>query len=337
MDSVKKSKFIVFASVGIFAVAMLLLIDILIGMSDIGIKEIIDSIISYSGSKQDLIIRTVRLPRVLLCILIGASMAISGLIMQNLTRNPLASPQILGINSGATLSVVVIMVFFPLLGYKAKILGAFLGAGVIGLFVHVIGTVKNLSPLKITLVGISIQLFLSSITKSIMLFNESKTSDLVFWMIGGVHHAQFIHIMAILPWFILSIVLTILISNSMDTLKMGDNVAISLGENVKLTKTVATIVVILLSSSSVAIAGPISFVGLITPHIISKLGGRNFRQNFILCGIYGANLLLLSDIISKILKYPYESPVGIVTSFIGAAFYIFLANKEMKRGGVSEK
>ena len=337
MDSVKKSKFIVFASVGIFAVAMLSLIDILIGMSDIGIKEIIDSIISYSGSKQDLIIRTVRLPRVLLCILIGASMAISGLIMQNLTRNPLASPQILGINSGATLSVVVIMVFFPLLGYKAKILGAFLGAGVIGLFVHVIGTVKNLSPLKITLVGISIQLFLSSITKSIMLFNESKTSDLVFWMIGGVHHAQFIHIMAILPWFILSIILTILISNSMDTLKMGDSVAISLGENVKLTKTVATIVVILLSSSSVAIAGPISFVGLITPHIISKLGGRNFRQNFILCGIYGANLLLLSDIISKILKYPYESPVGIVTSFIGAVFYIFLANKEMKRGGVSEK
>ena len=337
MDSVKKSKFIGFAFAGIFAVAMLLLIDILIGMSHIGIKEIIDSIINYSGSKQDLIIRTVRLPRVLLCILIGASMAISGLIMQNLTRNPLASPQILGINSGATLSVVVIMVFFPLLGYKAKILGAFLGAGVIGLFVHVIGTVKNLSPLKITLVGISIQLFLSSITKSIMLFNESKTSDLVFWMIGGVHHAQFIHIMAILPWFILSIVLTILISNSMDTLKMGDSVAISLGENVKLTKTVATIVVILLSSSSVAIAGPISFIGLITPHIISKLGGRNFRQNFILCGIYGANLLLLSDIISKILKYPYESPVGIVTSFIGAVFYIFLANKEMKRGGVSEK
>ena len=337
MDSVKKSKFIGFAFAGIFAVAMLLLIDILIGMSHIGIKEIIDSIINYSGSKQDLIIRTVRLPRVLLCILIGASMAISGLIMQNLTRNPLASPQILGINSGATLSVVVIMVFFPLLGYKAKILGAFLGAGVIGLFVHVIGTVKNLSPLKITLVGISIQLFLSSITKSIMLFNESKTSDLVFWMIGGVHHAQFIHIMAILPWFILSIVLTILISNSMDTLKMGDSVAISLGENVTLTKTVATIVVILLSSSSVAIAGPISFIGLITPHIISKLGGRNFRQNFILCGIYGANLLLLSDIISKILKYPYESPVGTVTSFIGAVFYIFLANKEMKRGGVSEK
>ena len=127
------------------------------------------------------------------------------------------------------------------------------------------------------------------------------------------------------------------ISNSMDTLKMGDAIAISLGENIKVIKSIATIVVILLSSSSVAIAGPISFIGLITPHIVIKLGARNFRESFILCGIYGANLLLLSDIISKILKYPYESPVGIVTAFMGAVFYIILANKEMKRGGVSEK
>ena len=121
-------------------------------------------------------------------------------------------------------------------------------------------------------------------------------------------HAQFIHILAILPWFIVSILLITVISNSMDTLKMGDSIAISLGENVKLTKIISTITVILLSSSSVAIAGPISFVGLITPHIVSKFGVRNFRGNFILCGIYGGNLLLLSDIVSKLLKYPYESP-----------------------------
>ena len=326
MEVKKQNKFALFAIIGLFAIVVLLLTDILIGMSNIGFKDIIDSIFNYNKSKEHLIITTIRLPRVLLCILVGASMAISGLIMQNLTRN-----------SGATLAVVIIMVFLPQLGYKIKILCAFLGAGLIGMFVYVIGSVKNLSPLKITLVGISIQLFLSSITKSIMLFNESKTSDLVFWMIGGVHHAQFTHILAILPWFIVSILLITVISNSMDTLKMGDSIAISLGENVKLTKIISTITVILLSSSSVAIAGPISFVGLITPHIVSKFGVRNFRGNFILCGIYGGNLLLLSDIVSKLLKYPYESPVGIVTAFIGAVFYIFLANKEMKRGGVSEK
>ena len=327
VKSINKNKFLIFSTIGILAIGVFLLIDILIGMSDIGFKDIISAIFDYSGSKEDLIITTIRLPRVLLCILVGASMAISGLIMQNLTRNPLASSQVLGINAGATLSVVIVMVFFPALGYKTKILASFLGAGFVGVTVQTIGRIRNLSPLKVTLVGISIQLFLSSITKFIMLFNDSKTSDLLFWMIGGVHHAQITHIVELLPCFIIS----------MDTLKMGDAIAISLGENIKVIKSIATIVVILLSSSSVAIAGPISFIGLITPHIVIKLGARNFRESFILCGIYGANLLLLSDIISKILKYPYESPVGIVTAFMGAVFYIILANKEMKRGGVSEK
>ena len=324
VKSINKNKFLIFSTIGILAIGVFLLIDILIGMSDIGFKDIISAIFDYSGSKEDLIITTIRLPRVLLCILVGASMAISGLIMQNLTRNPLASSQVLGINAGATLSVVIVMVFFP-------------AAGFVGVTVQTIGRIRNLSPLKVTLVGISIQLFLSSITKFIMLFNDSKTSDLLFWMIGGVHHAQITHIVELLPCFIISILLIIKISNSMDTLKMGDAIAISLGENIKVIKSIATIVVILLSSSSVAIAGPISFIGLITPHIVIKLGARNFRESFILCGIYGANLLLLSDIISKILKYPYESPVGIVTAFMGAVFYIILANKEMKRGGVSEK
>lgn len=337
VKSINKNKFLIFSTIGILAIGVFLLIDILIGMSDIGFKDIISAIFDYSGSKEDLIITTIRLPRVLLCILVGASMAISGLIMQNLTRNPLASSQVLGINAGATLSVVIVMVFFPALGYKTKILASFLGAGFVGVTVQTIGRIRNLSPLKVTLVGISIQLFLSSITKFIMLFNDSKTSDLLFWMIGGVHHAQITHIAELLPCFIISILLIIKISNSMDTLKMGDAIAISLGENIKVIKSIATIVVILLSSSSVAIAGPISFIGLITPHIVIKLGARNFRESFILCGIYGANLLLLSDIISKILKYPYESPVGIVTAFMGAVFYIILANKEMKRGGVSEK
>ena len=159
MEVKKQNKFALFAIIGLFAIVVLLLTDILIGMSNIGFKDIIDSIFNYNKSKEHLIITTIRLPRVLLCILVGASMAISGLIMQNLTRNPLASPQVLGINSGATLAVVIIMVFLPQLGYKIKILCAFLGAGLIGMFVYVIGSVKNLSPLKITLVGISIQLF----------------------------------------------------------------------------------------------------------------------------------------------------------------------------------
>ena len=337
MERLEKNKLSIFIGVGVTLLITLLLIDMLVGMSDVGLKDILKTFISFDGSKEALIIKTIRFPRGLLCILVGASMALAGLFIQNITRNPIASPKVLGVNAGATLAVVIIMVFFPEDKYNIRILVAFLGAGVISIAVQLIGRVRNLSPLKITLVGITIQMFLASVTKAIMLFNDSKTSDLLFWMIGGVHHAQITHIVELLPCFIISILLIIKISNSMDTLKMGDAIAISLGENIKVIKSIATIVVILLSSSSVAIAGPISFIGLITPHIVIKLGARNFRESFILCGIYGANLLLLSDIISKILKYPYESPVGIVTAFMGAVFYIILANKEMKRGGVSEK
>ena len=314
----------IFIGVGVTLLITLLLIDMLVGMSDVGLKDILKTFISFDGSKEALIIKTIRFPRGLLCILVGASMALAGLFIQNITRNPIASPKVLGVNAGATLAVVIIMVFFPEDKYNIRILVAFLGAGVISIAVQLIGRVRNLSPLKITLVGITIQMFLASVTKAIMLFNDSKTSELVFWMVGAVHQAQFTHVIAILPWFVIAIILGLIISKSMDVLKMGDRIAISLGENINRTKFIGLLVVIILAGSSVAVAGPISFLGLITPHIVSKMKVNNFRGSFILCGIYGANLLLLSDIVSKLIKYPYESPVGIVTSFLGAVFYILL-------------
>ena len=337
MERLEKNKLSIFIGVGVTLLITLLLIDMLVGMSDVGLKDILKTFISFDGSKEALIIKTIRFPRGLLCILVGASMALAGLFIQNITRNPIASPKVLGVNAGATLAVVIIMVFFPEDKYNIRILVAFLGAGVISIAVQLIGRVRNLSPLKITLVGITIQMFLASVTKAIMLFNDSKTSELVFWMVGAVHQAQFTHVIAILPWFVIAIILGLIISKSMDVLKMGDRIAISLGENINRTKFIGLLVVIILAGSSVAVAGPISFLGLITPHIVSKMKVNNFRGSFILCGIYGANLLLLSDIVSKLIKYPYESPVGIVTSFLGAVFYIFIASREIKRGGSVEK
>ena len=337
MERLEKNKLSIFIGVGVTLLITLLLIDMLVGMSDVGLKDILKTFISFDGSKEALIIKTIRFPRGLLCILVGASMALAGLFIQNITRNPIASPKVLGVNAGATLAVVIIMVFFPEDKYNIRILVAFLGAGVISIAVQLIGRVRNLSPLKITLVGITIQMFLASVTKAIMLFNDSKTSELVFWMVGAVHQAQFTHVIAILPWFVIAIILGLIISKSMDVLKMGDRIAISLGENINRTKFIGLLVVIILAGSSVAVAGPISFLGLITPHIVSKMKVNNVRGSFILCGIYGANLLLLSDIVSKLIKYPYESPVGIVTSFLGAVFYIFIASREIKRGGAVEK
>ena len=336
MDGEKNRKIVKGALIGVVLLLTLFYIDILIGMSDINIKEIINAFINFDGSKEALIIRTIRTPRGLLCIIVGAAMSMSGLMVQNITRNPIASPQVLGINAGAALTVVSTIVFFPEVSYTTKILMAFIGAGSVGLLVNMIGYIKKLSPLKVTLVGICIQMFLSSITRGIMLLNENKIDELVFWTVGAVHKAQFKHIQGLLPWFIVAVILGISISKGIDTLKLGDALAVSLGENIRRTKFLGIVVIILLTGSAVAVAGPISFIGLITPHLVKRFNINSFSDNFILCGIYGANLLLLSDIISKLLKYPYESPVGIVTSFIGAIFYIILANKTMKRGNISE-
>lgn len=333
----KNNKTLIYSLLGMLIISILFIISMLIGMSDINFKDIIESLINYDGSKKHLIIRTIRLPRILLCILVGSSMAVSGLIMQNITRNPLASPQVLGVNAGASLAVVFILVFLPGMNYKIRIICAFLGAGFIGGLVQAIGSLKKMSPIKISLVGISIQLFLGGITKFIMIFSESKSDELVFWMVGGVHHAQFVHIKAMIPWIIIAYILGIVISKSLDVLKMGDKIAMSLGENIKRTKVLGVIIVILLSGSSVAVAGPISFIGLIVPHTVRYFQIKSFIGNLIVCGIYGGIILLASDIISRFLKYPYESPVGIVTSAIGAVFYIVLANREITKGKSYEK
>ncbi|HAX73572.1 MAG TPA: iron-siderophore ABC transporter permease [Firmicutes bacterium] len=331
------SQFFFFSLLGLGLVLLVSFIHIRIGMSQITYQTIMDSIFQPDGSQAHLIISTIRLPRILLGIFVGASMAMSGLLIQRITANPLASPQVLGINAGASLAVVIMIVFFPMSSSFSRMILAFIGAGLIGAFVQFMGYVKKLNALQLTLVGLSVQLLLSAITKAIMLLNESKTSDLLFWMSGAIHQAQMKHIQLILPWFVLALCLSLSVSRGLDALKLGEAVATSLGTRTVLTKSIGVVSVIIFAGSAVAIAGPIAFIGLMTPHLVSRIRVKAFSQHLILCGIYGANLLLISDVIAKLLKYPYESPVGIVTSFLGAIFYIILTKQHGKRGVLNEK
>ena len=328
----KTGAFFSLVVIGIIIMFFLALLHIRIGMSDITYETVFKAIFQNDASKAHLIISSIRFPRVLLCLIIGASMAMAGMMIQQITNNPLASPQVLGVNAGASLAVVTMIMFFPSSSYFMRIIVAFIGAGVIGSLVQGIAYIKRLNILELSLLGLSVQMLLSAIIKAFMLLNESKTSDLLFWMSGSVQQAQMNHIRLLLPWFIIAFVLSMIIGRSLDTLKLGDQVATSLGTSVSLVKGIGIVSVILLAGSSVAIAGPVAFIGLIIPHLIYKFNLISFRSQFILCGIYGSNLLLLADIIAKLLKYPYESPVGIVTSFLGAAFYIALFNRQRKRG-----
>ena len=155
-------------------------------------------------------------------------------------------------------------------------------------------------------------------TQGIILLNEDATSTVMFWLVGSLSSITWTQVLGILPWLILAFICTIIISKQLTIMELGEDLATSLGQNVKLIRMIIGILVIVLAGTSVSIAGPIGFVGLIVPHIVKHYIQTDYRLMVPLTMIIGANLLLLSDVLSRLIAFPFESPVGIVTSFIGA-------------------
>lgn len=327
-------RLLIFSSLGLLLISVLMIINILIGLQEVTIKDIYQAIIKTDKSKLDLIITTIRLPRAILGALVGGAFGMAGLIMQGITRNPLASPQVLGVNAGAALAVVVSIAFFPSIPKEAHFLFGFLGAIGSGVFVYGISSGNGFSPIKITLAGMALHMFLSSITQGIILLNENSTDILLFWLSGAIHQGQWEQVYLMIPWVLIGIVLCIYIAPGMDALQLGDEVFKSLGQSVTKIRLIGAGIVVILAGSSISSVGPIAFIGLVTPHLISVFSGHRYINKIILSAIYGGILLVLSDIISKILRFPYETPVGIVTAFLGAIFYLVLARTKVRRQGV---
>lgn len=326
----KANRFIYFSIIGVFIIISLIILNLVVGMGNIGFYDVLKTITSYEGTKEQLIITTIRLPRALLAILVGGAFGVGGLVMQGVTRNPLASPQVLGINSGAALAVVTCIVFFPGIPSIYHVIFAFCGAIFSGIFVYGVGVMRGLSPIKLTLGGLAMHLFLRSFSQGFILLNEGSTEMLLFWLSGSLNKAQWVDIKTLAPWIVIGLILALYISEGIEALQLGDKVAVSLGQNINKVRFLGAFTVIILAGASVSVVGPIAFVGLITPHLIKSVSS-SYIHKVILAFIYGGSLLLFSDIISHYLRYPFESPVGIVTSFMGAIFYIILAKKQLRR------
>lgn len=324
-------RLLIFSLLGLLLIAVLIILNILIGLEKVTIADIYEAIIKSDKSKLDLIITTIRLPRAILGALVGGAFGVAGLIMQGITRNPLASPQVLGVNAGAALVVVISIAFFPSIPRENHFIFGFLGAIISGTIVYIIGSRKGFSSVKITLAGMAVHMFLSSITQWIILLNENSTDILLFWLSGAIHQGQWKEVYSIIPWVLIGICLCIYISPGMDDLQLGNEVAKSLGQNVVKIKVIGAVAVIILSGASISLVGPIAFIGLVTPHIVNVFSGHRYINKIILSAIYGGVILSLSDIISKILRFPYETPVGIVTAFMGAIFYLVLAKIKVRR------
>lgn len=304
--------------------------SVIYGVTDIPLSFIWDSFIHYDPlSQQHLIIQTVRVPRALIAVAAGASLAVAGALMQVITRNPIASPSLFGVNSGAAFMVVIASGWLGISGMQSLTLFALLGAAISGSIVFYLGSIgkDGMTPIKITLAGSSIAAFFHSMTQGYMLTNGKMFDQILVWLVGSVAGRDMNALINVLPYLLVGFVIALSLSRHLNVLLMGDDVAQTLGQRTVVIKTLASISVILLAGGSVAMAGPIAFVGIIIPHIVRFLVGNDYRWLIPYSALLGGILLVGADIGSRYIAMPKEIPVGVMTAILGVPFFVYIARK----------
>ncbi|MBE9224532.1 iron ABC transporter permease [Phormidium sp. LEGE 05292] len=322
---------------GLILSAIVLLIcliySITLGAKDIPLQTILESFIRFDNSFDHLIIQTMRLPRSLIAIAVGAALAVSGALMQGLTRNPLAETGILGIEAGGALAVVIVLFIFGSSSLTLYATVAFLGAAIAAVSVYGLGTLGRggATPLNLTVAGAAMTAFISSITTGILIVSQRTLEEIRFWLAGSLAGRDLNLFLQLLPFMAIGLLLALLLGKQITILSLGEDVAKGLGQQTVWIKILTAISVVLLAGSSVAIAGPIGFIGLVVPHIVRFFIKTDYCWILPYSALLGAILLLVSDIAARTLLKPQELPVGVMTALVGAPVFVYLAKSKVKR------
>ena len=328
-----KSKFIGII-LGLVILFISFFLSLKMGITQIDFKTVFNSLFNYNSDLTNhIIIITSRLPRTVIATIIGSNLAIAGSLMQAITRNPLASPSIMGINAGALFSVTIAITIFSVSSLINLMWIAFIGAGLAAFLVYTLSSIgrEGLTSMKIILAGAAITALFVSITQGVLVLNETGLQEVLFWIAGSVSGRSINMLMPILPFIILASITAFLLSNSINIMAAGDDIARGLGQRVIYMKVILTIIFVILAGSSVAIAGQIIFVGLMVPHIAKLLVGLDYKWVIPYSSLIGASLLLISDIISRLVIMPSELPISVVTALLGTPFFIYITRKGYKK------
>ena len=264
-----------------------------------------------------------RLPRAVLAILLGGALAISGVLVQSVVRNPLASPDILGINNAAGLVAVSVLMFLPNLAFYWMPIFAFLG-GVLSFVILWIVCGFNFRPIKMAIIGVALSALWAAISHYLMLTNPVEINTAMLWLTGSLWGRSWSYLNVVLPWLIVLLPLPFIFCRDLDTLGLGENKASTLGVTVNKVEISVLVLAVALSTTAVAICGPIAFLGLVAPHLARRLVGGRHRTLLPAALIIGALLLQLSDILARVIDPPTELPAGILTAIIGAPYFFYL-------------
>jgi iron complex transport system permease protein len=306
------------------ALVATIVLSIGIGPVYIGPGKVVQSLLGNTTGTSDLIINEVRLPRVLVGVMVGSMLAMSGAILQGVTRNPLADPHIFGISAGAGVVAVTCIVFFPQLPDETVQPLALIGGLIGGGLAYTMAWRGGVTATRLALAGIAVTAMLTAITTGILVTSAFSAQIGLRFLIGGLLLRDWTDVYLLLPYFFFGTLITLLMAKQLNIIAMGDEVAVSLGQSVELTRLVFVALAALLASAAVSIAGLIGFLGLIVPHFVRLILGNDYRFILPTSALIGAILLVTADTAARTVFDPQEIPVGVLTAVLGGPVFILL-------------
>lgn len=322
-------KILLFFCINLLLVATGLTVATCVGAKNIPLDVVWDSLFHYEEVLDMQLVRDVRIPRALCTLLVGGMLAMAGGMMQGITRNPVAEPSIMGMTQGAVLAVAVTSVSTSIYGLVGNTAAAFIGALLSGLLVLLFSmqSAKNMNLSRLLLAGTALSTFFIS-AASVVAMLGNRSQELAFWIAGGFRLAGWKQVLLLLIVGGICILLSLTLSQKINIVSLGDDVATGLGVNPVKIRIYTVALLIPICAVCVAVAGSISFVGLIVPHIIRRLFGNDYRKIMPLSFLLGSTLLVWADIGARMANHPYETPIGLFTTFLGIPVFLMLVRRE---------
>lgn len=315
---------------GVGLIFLFMVISIAKGAANISTITVWDALFRFdSENTQHLIVVDLRLPRVIASVMVGASLAVAGAIMQGTTRNPMADSGLMGLNAGAGFALSICFAFFPGISYIKTMLFSFLGAALGAFMVNTMASRRSGedAPMRLVLAGAAVSALLIALSQGIALYFDVAQS-IMFWSVGGVAGSNWMQIRIMTPWILGGLLAAIALSHAISVLSLGEDVARGLGLNTEIVGGLCSLVVLILAGASVSVVGSVGFVGLIIPHLARYLVGVDYRWVIPTSAVLGALLMVLADLGARTLNPPFEIPIGALISLVGVPFFLYVARKQ---------
>ncbi|QXG45061.1 FecCD family ABC transporter permease [Pseudomonas viridiflava] len=305
---------------------LVMLGSLALGKVNLSPATLFDVLFGRADQRLVFIVEQLRMPRLALAALVGAALAVSGLILQSIIRNPLASPDLLGITSGASAAAVIYLSFFSAaLGAQFLPLAAISGAGLAALAIYLLAWNQGASPLRLVLIGVGVSALLAAVTTFILVFSPLTTTLSAYvWLTGSVYGASWPEPRALASWLVVVLPLLVLLARQVRVQQLDDDLAQGIGVRVQWLRAGLLLVSVALAGLAVAWGGAIAFVGLIAPHIAKRLVPPGFAGQALMSALMGANLVMLADLAGRTLFLPLDLPAGIFVAVLGTPFFLYL-------------